>query len=296
MDALLWQPWDGQVDLLRSAKLDGVAAGELRLLQHLHQVAQRLITAPLGAVPRGDTDGGESVVGRGGQVLCFPLLDIRWQFAAAIGFQFLYHVRTNLGNQAEDVFGGEGFKTLPVHGMADRHIAGKAQQTFVHILRSQFRQYCAGWKDGKPIIPLSHKEVAFLHLLFYVLLQCIADFFPAHQPPQGIAEYNSFLIGKSLQRQFGQIPIQQLAGKKGCSIMISHHSRVGGVIFTGGAAEHIQNAKIRLRQHLWRSVRLVDQIVAVMYAVTLWQTHGKVSSQVCWCCMDTIWQSGQNST
>ena len=77
MDALLWQPWDGQVDLLRSAKLDGVAAGELRLLQNLNQIAESLLTGPLAAVPGGNADGGESVVGRGGQVLCFPLLDIR---------------------------------------------------------------------------------------------------------------------------------------------------------------------------------------------------------------------------
>ena len=250
MDALLWQPWDGQVDLLRSAKLDGVAAGELRLLQHLHQVAQRLITAPLGAVPRGDTDGGESVVGRGGQVLCFPLLDIRWQFAAAIGFQFLYHVRTNLGNQAKDVFGGEGFKTLPVHGMADRHIAGKAQQTFVHILRSQFRQHRAGRKDSKAILPFSHKEVAFLYLFFYVLLQCIANLLPAYQPPHGVAERDSILTGKSFQRQPGQIPLQQLIRKKRCPVVISHHSWVGGVIFTGGADQHILDAEIRLCQYL----------------------------------------------
>ena len=120
-------------------------------------------------------------------MLCFPLLDIRRQFAAAIGFQFLYHVRANLGNQAEDVFGGKGFKTLPVHGMADSHIAGKAQQTFIHILRMQFWQYCTGREDGKAIIPLSHKEEPLLHLLFYVLLQCIADLFPANQPPHGIA-------------------------------------------------------------------------------------------------------------
>ena len=179
------------------------------------------------------------------------------------------------------MLGGEGFKTLPVHRMADRHIAGKAQQAFIHILRTQFRPHGAGWKDGKAIIPLSHKEEPLLYLLFYVFLQCIADLLPAHQPPQGIAEYNSFLIGKSLQRQFGQIPIQQLAGKKGCPVVISHHGRVGGVIFTSGSVQHILNAEIRLRQHLRGSVRLVDQIVAVMYAITLWQTHGKVSSQVC---------------
>ena len=187
MDTLLGQAGDGQVDLLWSAKLDGVATGELRLLQNLNQIAESLLTGPLAAVPGGNADGGESVVSRGGQVLCFPLLDIRRQFAATIGFQFLYHVRTNLGNQAKDVFSGEGFKTLPIHRMADRHIAGKAQQTFIHILRMQFWQYCTGREDGKAIIPLSHKEEPLLHLLFYVLLQCIADLFPANQPPHGIA-------------------------------------------------------------------------------------------------------------
>ena len=281
MDTLLGQAGDGQVDLLRSAKLDGVAAGELRLLQNLNQIAESLLTGPLAAVSGGNADGGESVVSRGGQVLCFPLLDIRRQFAAAIGFQFLYHVRTNLGNQAKDVFSGEGFKTLPIHRMADRHIAGKAQQTFVHILRPQLRPHSTRRVRRKIILFFSSLKIPFLHLLFYVFLQCIADLLPAHQPPQGIAECNSSLIGESLQRQFGQIPLQELVGKKGCPVVISHHSRVGGVIFTSGSVQHILNAEIRLRQHLRGSVRLVDQIVAVMYAITLWQTHGKVSSQVC---------------
>ena len=119
-----------------------------------------------------------------------------------------------MGNQAENVFGGEGFKTLPVHGMADRHIAGKAQQPFVHILRTQFRPHYAGRKDGKAIFPLSHKEAAFLHLLFYVLLQLIADLFPAHQPPHGVADGNRILAGKFLQRQPGKMPLQQLIGEK----------------------------------------------------------------------------------
>ena len=109
--------------------------------------------------------------------------------------------------------------------------------------------------------------------MFDVFSQGVANLPPAHQPPQGIAECNSFLIGESLQRQFGQIPLQELVGKKGCPVVISHHGRVGGVIFTGGAVQHILNAEIRLRQHLRGSVRLVDQIVAVMYAITLWQTH-----------------------
>ena len=37
--------------------------------------------------------------------------------------------------------------------------------------------------------------------------------------------------------------------------MISHHGRVGGVIFTSGSVQHILNAEIRLRQQLRGSVR-----------------------------------------
>ena len=179
------------------------------------------------------------------------------------------------------MLGGEGFKTLPVHRMADRHIAGKAQQAFIHILRPQLRPHSTRRVRRKIILFFSSLKIPFLHLLFYVFLQCIADLLPAHQPPHGVAERGSILTGKSFQRQPGQIPLQQLIREKGCSVMISHHSRVGGVIFTSGSVQHILNAELRLRQHLQGSVRLVDQIVAVMYAITLWQTHGKVSSQVC---------------
>ena len=214
-------------------------------------------------------------------MLCFPRLDVRRQFAAAIGFQFFYHVGTELGNQAEDVFGFERLKTLPIHGVADCHIAGKAQQPFVHILQAQFRTHRAGRKDGKPIFPLSHKEEPLLHLLFYVLLQLIANLLPANQPPHGIAEGNRILAGKSLQRQPGKIPLQQLIREKGRSVVVSHHGRVIGVIFTSSAVQNILDTEIRLRQHLWRSIRLVDQVVAALHAVTLWQTHRMRSSQVC---------------
>ena len=46
------------------------------------------------------------------------------------------------------------------------------------------------------------------------------------------------------------MPLQQLIGEKVRSVMISHHGRVGGVIFTGGAAQHILNAEIRFHQYL----------------------------------------------
>ena len=212
MDALLGQTGDGQVEFLRPAKFYGVTAGELRLLQHRTQVVQDFNIALLSRIPGGDADGGKGVVGRGGQVLCLPLLDVRRQFAAATRFQLFHHIRTKLGNQTENVLGGEGVVAGPVHRMADRYIAGKTQQSFVYILRAQFQPHRAGRKDGKPILPLSHKEVPLLPLLFYVLPQCVGNFVPARQPPQGVAEGGGLLIGEALQRQSGQVPLQQLAG------------------------------------------------------------------------------------
>ena len=203
-------------------------------------------------------------------MLCFPLLDVRRQFAAATRFQFLYHVRAELGNQTENMPGRERFKTLPIYCMADRHIAGKVQQSFIHILRAQFRPHRAGRKDCKPIFTLSNKEVPFLHLLFYVLLQLIADLIPARQPPQGIAEYNCLLAGKSLQRQLGQIPIQQLAGKEGSSALIPNYHRGARMAFFCGPIKHILDALICVFQYFGVSIRFMYQIITVIYTIALW--------------------------
>ena len=43
-----------------------------------------------------------------------------------------------------DMLGGEVLKAQPIHGIADRYIAGEAQQPFIHILRAQFRTHGAG--------------------------------------------------------------------------------------------------------------------------------------------------------
>ena len=99
----------------------------------------------------------------------FPFLDVRRQFAAAVGFQLLYHVGAELGNQAEDMLGGEVLEAQPVHGIADRRIAGEAQKPSVHILRAQLRPHGARRKGRKEILPLSDLKVPILHLLFDVL-------------------------------------------------------------------------------------------------------------------------------
>ena len=200
----------------------------------------------------------------------FPFLDVRRQFAAAVGFQLLYHIRAELGNQAKDMLSGEVLKAQPIHGIADRHIAGEAQQPFIHILRAQLRPHGARWENRKTILPLSDLKVPILHLLFDVLPQCVIDLLPARQPPQGVAESNRVLIGKALQRQLGQVPLQQLTGKKGRSALVPHHGRIGGVVLPCGPVQNALNTGVRLRQHLRGGVRLVDQVVAVMHTVTLW--------------------------
>ena len=43
-----------------------------------------------------------------------------------------------------DMLGGEVLKAQPIHGIADRYIAGEAQQPFIHILRAQFGPHGAG--------------------------------------------------------------------------------------------------------------------------------------------------------
>ena len=64
-------------------------------------------------------------------------LDVLWQFAAAARFQLLHHVWAELGNQAENVLGGEGVVAGSIYRITDRHIAGKAQQAVIYILRPQ---------------------------------------------------------------------------------------------------------------------------------------------------------------
>ena len=104
--------------------------------------------------------------------------------------------------------------------------------------------------------------------MFDVLSQCVINLLPARQPPQGIAEYNRFLIGKSFQWQFGQVPLQQLAGKKGCSVLIPNNHRVAGMVFFCGSSQHILDALIGLFQHFWVRIWFMNQVITAMYAVS----------------------------
>ena len=184
-----------------------------------------------------------------------------------MGFQLLHHIGAELGNQAEDVLGGEGVVAGPIHRMADSHIAGKVQQAVIHIFRWQLRPHSTGWIRRKVVLFLSSLKIPFLHLVFDVLSQCVIDLLPAHQTPQGIAEGDCFFVRKTLQRQSGQISFQQLIREKRRSVVVPHHGGEVGVIFSGSAVQDILDAEICLCQHLRGSVRLVDQIVAVMHAV-----------------------------
>ena len=221
----------------------------------------------------------------------FPFLDVGRQFAAAMGFQLLHHIGAELGNQAEDMLGGEVLKAQPIHGIADRHIAGKTQQPFIHILRAQFRTHGAGRKDRKSILPLSDHKVPIPHLFFDVLPQCVIHLLPACQPPQGVAEGGRLLIGEALQRLFGQVPLQQLAGKEGGPALVPNDHREAGMVFFGGSIQHILNAPIGVCQHFGGCIRFMDQVITAMYAVAFGQTHSRrplfsrlsvIGIKICW--------------
>ena len=77
IDSLLGQAGNGQIDFLLSSELHRVTAGKFLLRKHRAQVVQGFIIALLRGILGGDSDSSESVVGRSGQVLCFPFLDVR---------------------------------------------------------------------------------------------------------------------------------------------------------------------------------------------------------------------------
>ena len=202
-------------------------------------------------------------------------LNVLWQFAAAIGFQLLHHIWAELGNQIKVVFSCNGIIAGSIYRITDCDIASKAQQVFVHILWPQLRPHSARRERSKIVLFFSSLKIPFLHLFFDILLQCVINLFPAHQPPQCIAEYNRFLIGESLQRQFGQIPTQQLAGKKGRSTLVPNDHRIAGMVFFCSSIQHILDALIGVFQHFGVRIWFLDQIVTALYAVAFRQTHSR---------------------
>lgn len=134
-------------------------------------------------------------------------------------------------------------------------------------------RYRAGKAKSSPHSLQSQKPL--LHLVFDVFSQGVANLPPAHQPPQGIAECNSFLIGESLQRQFGQIPLQELAGKKGRSALVPNDHRIAGMVFFCSSIQHILDALIGVFQHFGVRIWFLDQIITTLYAVAFRQTHSR---------------------
>ena len=80
--------------------------------------------------------------------------------------------------------------------------------------------------------------------------------------------YCPSVIGKALQGQFGQIPLQQLAGKKGGPALVPNDHREAGMVFFGGPIQHVPDALIGVFQHFGGRVRFMDQIIAAMYAIS----------------------------
>ena len=141
------------------------------------------------------------------------------------------------------------------------------QQAVIHILRTQIRGNGAGRVDGKTVLFFSSLKISLLHLVFDVLSQCVANLVPARQLPHGIAYSNSILIGKSLQRQPGEITFQQVAGEKRCSVVVPHHCRVGGMIFAGSSLQNVLDALICVFQHFGVRIWFMNQVITAMYAV-----------------------------
>ena len=85
-----------------------------------------------------------------------------------------------------------------------------------------------------------------------------------------IAHGNGILIGKSLQRQPGQITLQQLIGKKRRPVVVPHHRRVVRMAFANSTVQDVLDALIRVLQYLGVSIRLMDQAIASVHAIALW--------------------------
>ncbi|CAN4033941.1 Sortase, partial [Dysosmobacter welbionis] len=164
IDSLFGQAGNRQIEFFFPTELHRVTAGKSLLRKHRTQVVQDFSITLLGGVPGGDADGSKHIIGRCGEMLRFTPLDVLWQFAAAARFQLLHHVWAELGNHAENVLGGEGVVAGSIYRITDRHIAGKAQQAFVHILRPQLGPHGAGRVSGKVILFLSNLKIPLLHL------------------------------------------------------------------------------------------------------------------------------------
>ena len=74
--SLFGQSCDGKIALFRPFELHRIAAGKVLLLQNLTQVVQHFVAAFLCVVPGSNTDHSKGIVGRCGEVICFPLLQV----------------------------------------------------------------------------------------------------------------------------------------------------------------------------------------------------------------------------
>jgi len=132
--SLFGQSCDGKIPLFRPFELHRIAAGKILLLQKLTQVVQYFMAALLRAVPGSNTDHSKGIVGRCGEVLCFPLLQVERQPAGPMFFQLFHHIRTDFLHQSKEVIGVQILKVQTIHFIAHRHIAGKTQQRLRDLL------------------------------------------------------------------------------------------------------------------------------------------------------------------
>ena len=132
--SLFGQTCDGKIPLFRSFELHRIAAGKILLLQNLTQVVQHFVAAFLCVVPGSNTDHSKGIVGRCGEVLCFPLLQRERQPAGPVFPELFHHIRTDFLHQSKEVIGVQILKVQAIHFIAHRHIAGETQQRLRDLL------------------------------------------------------------------------------------------------------------------------------------------------------------------
>ena len=132
--SLFGQSCDGKIPLFRPFELHRIAAGKILLLQKLTQVVQHFTAAFLRVVPGSDADNGKGVVGRCGEVLCFPFLQVERQPAGSIFPELFHHIRTDFLHQSKEVIGVQILKVHTIYLIAHRHIAGETQQRLRDLL------------------------------------------------------------------------------------------------------------------------------------------------------------------
>ena len=250
MDSLFGQSCDGQIPLFRSFELHRIAAGKILLRKNLTQIVQHFMAAFLCVVPGSNTDHSKGIVGRCGEVLCFPFLQRDRQPAGSIFPELFHHIRTDFLHQSKEVIGVQILKVQTIHFIAHRHIAGETQQRLRDLLCTDT------WFQGILPIPgvviftACHDKILLLQLPFQQIKQIVVNFTPSAQAAQVFAEGNSlFRIHGFGPLRFGPCP-KQFPHLKGRAFTADHYRRPEGIGAGNPTVNSILDALVKERLQL----------------------------------------------